>query len=69
MKNKKLKWALIAVSCTLLASIARGCATNYNQTQATQTNKTTSIVNYIEQNEYFQKEINDFNANLERRIK
>ena len=69
MENKKLKWAIIAVSCTLLAALARGCATNYSQTQAAQTNKTTSIVNYIEQNEYLQEEINDFNTNLEGRTK
>ncbi len=49
MRNKSLKWALIAVSCALLAALSRGCAPEYNQTQAQVSNNSISVVNYIEQ--------------------
>ena len=49
--KKTTKWALLAVSCCLLASLARSCAPEYDETQATQTNGTTPAYDYRADNE------------------
>ena len=51
--RKSTKWALIAVSCCLLASLARACAPEYDKTGAEVTNNQTPAFtyNYREENE------------------
>ena len=51
--KKQTKWALIAVSCCLLASLARACAPEYDKTGAEVTNNQTPAYsyNYREENE------------------
>ena len=47
--RKGTKWAIIAISCCLLASLARACAPKYDQTKAQSTNNQTPAFNYVEE--------------------
>ena len=49
MNKKGTKWAIVAVTCCLLASLARACAPEYDQTNAQTTNNQTSAINYVEE--------------------
>lgn len=51
--KKGTKWAIVAVSCCLLASLARSCAPEYDKTGAEVTNNQTPAFtyNYREENE------------------
>ena len=47
--RKCTKWAIIAVSCCLLASLARACAPKYDQTAAQPTNNQAPAFNLVEE--------------------
>ena len=47
--RKGTKWAIIAVSCCLLASLARACAPKYDQTNAQSTNNQAPAFNLVEE--------------------
>ena len=49
--KKSQKWAYVAISCCLLASLVRACAPKYDATQAQPTNNQVPAYNY---SEYFE---------------
>ena len=60
--KKSTKWALIGVSCALLASLARACAPEYDQTKAKQTNNQTPAYNYALYLPNVEEDINQLNT-------
>jgi hypothetical protein len=61
--KKGAKWAIIAVSCCLLASMAKGCANSYEKTSAQSTNNQTTSSGYsnlIDEYEKTRDEVSDF---------
>ena len=47
--RKDRKWAIIAISCCLLSSLARACAPKYDQTNAIPTTNQAPAFNYVEE--------------------
>lgn len=57
--RKGTKWAIIAVSCCLLASLARACEPKYDQTNAQSTNNQAPAFNYAAEFEQSKEQFND----------
>ena len=47
-RSNGIKWAYVAITALLLATIVRGCAPKYNETNAQPTNKKSFAYNYSE---------------------